>query len=243
MSAVEILYESPELVAGCTNRGSVDDRRSPYAGFNVCGYTGDTPEHVDDCVKYMSKIFGIKPEHIIIPRQVHGTEVAVVESVPADAARLEGIDAVVTTVRGLMVGVSTADCIPVLLFDEQAGIVAAAHAGWRGAVAGVVERTVDTMRSLGAADIKGIIGTGICCRCFEVGPEVSERFPVEFVSDTYGSKPHVDLPGYIASVIEKCNVDIIGRHSSCTRCMPQRYFSARALGIKSGRNYTFVMLH
>lgn len=242
MLPVEILYKSQKTVVGCTNRGTVTDMLNPYDGFCMCGYTGDDPEHVDACVGAMARFFGLDASRMLVPLQVHGTEVAVVESVPVNDSFLDGVDAVVTTVPDLMVGVSTADCIPVILSDENVGVVAAVHAGWRGAVAGIVEKTVGIMRKLGAGNIKGFIGPGICCSCFEVGPEVAIRFPAGFVSYAYGDRPHVDLPGYVASILEQCGVAIALRHSGCTRCMPQRYFSARALGIHSGRNYTFGIL-
>lgn len=239
---VAILRHTAVSVVGATWRGLDVNPKSPYDGFSLCHYTGDDDMHVRDCRNALTAAFGIPAENIVVPRQIHGTGTAVITSAKFNAADIEGADAVVTTVPKLIVGVNTADCVPVVLADDSARIVAAVHAGWRGAVAGVVQNALDTMCSLGARQITAVIGAGICRDCFEVGPEVASQFPAEFVSSVPGARPHVDLPGYVANILHNYGITELTATGECTRCNPARYFSARALGTASGRNYTFAML-
>lgn len=229
-------------VVGATWRGSGAVADAAYDGFSLCHYTGDSAEHSSGCRAALADRFGVGPERVVVPGQVHGTAIATITSADFDPATIEGVDAVITTVPKLIVGVNTADCIPVVLVDDRAGMVAAVHAGWRGAVAGIAGLTVEAMRRLGAGELTAVIGAGICSRCFEVGPEVSEQFPQRFVTQNPGERPHVDLLGYVAHELINSGITDIINTGWCTRCNPERFFSARALGIASGRNYTFAML-
>ena len=242
IATIEIVSNSARCVVGHSWRGDVADAAEPYDGFNVCHYTGDAAEHIAACREALGRYFGLGASDFIIPRQVHGTDIAVIEDKDFDHRMLECVDAVICTVPGLIIGVNTADCIPVILRDEEAGIVAAVHAGWRGAVAGIAEKCVGRMNELGAKQIKAYIGAGICRDCFEVGEEVAERFPDSFVIRHPEKKPHVNLPAYVADRLRASGVTDIVQTADCTRHMTKRYFSARALGIASGRNFTFALL-
>ncbi len=213
-----------------------------YGGLNVCHYVGDAPEHVAWSRQKLCAELGIRPESLIVPRQTHSTNVKVIESLPT--GDLEGVDALVTRLHGVAIGVSTADCVPVLLADEEAGIIGAAHAGWRGAVGGIVQNTVAVMVELGAstARMRAWLGPCICQDCFEVGEEVACQFPEEFV-DRSKAKPHVDLPGYVISQLVNCGLHKhnISGPRGCTRCNPALYFSARRLGIASGRLFSAII--
>jgi len=173
-----------------------------------------------------------------MPRQTHTANVAVVtgEAQPD----LCGVDALVTDRPGISIGVSTADCVPVLLADPVGRRIGVAHAGWRGAVGGVVENTLLAMVSAGTrpADVVAAFGPSICQKCFEVGEEVASQFPPEFV-DRSGSKPHVSLQGFIASRLRAYGVadSNIATFAPelCTMCHPMEFFSARVSGVSSGR--------
>ncbi len=231
--------------AGNTWRGAGADFSDPYSGFSVCHYVGDSPAHVAECRRELAAFLGVRPEALIVPRQTHGCRIAVVDRVPFPPEELESTDAVITSLPGVAVGVNTADCVPVLLSAPGAGIVAAVHAGWRGAVAGIVGRTVAKMAQLGAepSDIRAAIRPCICVECFEVGEEVAVRFPEEFVVRRESVRPHVDLPSYVASQLAEAGIKPgnISMPQGCTRCNPRRYFSARAIGSASGRIFSFVM--
>lgn len=240
---IQHIMIAPRVSVWLTSRGNVTS--SPYSGVNLCHYTGDDPEHVSWSRGLLADEAGIGVDRIIIPRQTHSTECRVIDHLPVAAADIEGVDALVTTLRGVGIGVSTADCVPVVMTDAEAGVVGVAHAGWRGAVAGIVERTLDTMVSLGAdaGRLKVLIGPCICVDCFEVGDEVAAQFPESCVVRGEG-RPHVDLPGYVRQQLIARGVadTTITMPVACTLCHPDTYFSARASGIASGRNFTMVML-
>lgn len=241
------IYDFPDrILAGSTRRGIDLDAGDPYAGFSLCHYTGDSPARVEAARNSLAQWADVHPENIIVPRQTHGIRVAVIDRLPVDPEAIDDTDAVVTMLPRVIVGVNTADCVPVVLADTSAGIIAAAHAGWRGAVAGIIGNTVDTMTGLGAtaANIRAVMGPCIGVECFEVGEEVAARFPEGFVNRAIGPKPHVDLPAFVAGELAKKGIlpQNITLPSACTRCNPSRYFSARAEGIKSGRIFTFIMM-
>lgn len=243
MAAVEYFRRDGEIVAGTTMRGTEACAEDAYSGFSLCHYTGDLPEHWRQCKAGLARELGVGIEKIIVPRQTHST---VCKEVVDGSENLDGVDAVVTRQNGMVVGVNTADCVPVLLADLKNGVIGASHAGWRGAVKGVVEKTVKKMTELGAepSDMQAWIGPCICRDCFEVGDEVAAQFPEEVVIRNQGAKPQVDLRAYVASRLQASGIGSMNITISpeCTRCTPMRYFSARALGIKSGRNYSFIML-
>lgn len=230
-----------------TSRGDCVEVDESYSGFNLCHYTGDSQDKVVSCRKILCETLGIEDSCLLVPCQTHSTNVLLVDNLPLENGCLDNIDALVTNLEGVVVGVSTADCVPVVMVDEYAHVVGVAHAGWRGAVNGVVENMLHVMMGIGAepSRIKMAIGPSICADCFEVGEEVAEQFPEDCVGRHGGwSKPHVNLQRYIVQKMLKegvmeCNVSDF-RKNMCTKCHPERYFSARALGVKSGRIFTFV---
>lgn len=118
---------APGVKAFCTLRGEIS--ASPYSGFNVCHYTGDTEEHVVSCRRMLARAIDLPLEAIVVPRQTHSINCLTVDSVPVPAAMLEGVDALVTRLKGVAIGVSTADCVPVLMADVAARVIGVAHAG------------------------------------------------------------------------------------------------------------------
>lgn len=243
------LCEAGSCHAYYTSRGDVADIGSPYSGFSVCHYTGDSDAGVAACRKKLSEIIGIGEERIVIPCQTHSSKVVTIDSVPVSDALVHGCDGLVTAMKNVVIGVNTADCVPVALLDPVGGIVGVAHAGWRGAIDGIVEATVDAMVAKGssAGNICYALGPSICQRCFEVGEEVAARFPDSMVSRLYGVRPHVDLQGYVVSVLHSMGVTpshgFCRNDEMCTRHHPDRFFSARALGTASGRGFTFVFIN
>ncbi|MCM1354899.1 MAG: polyphenol oxidase family protein [Staphylococcus sp.] len=246
---LHVLEDSPLYNVGYTSRGETGTSLSPYDSFNLCHYTGDTPEHVGLSRAMFAEALGIDVADVIVPRQTHSAEILTISSLPVADGLLHGVDGVVTNVRGIVTGVSTADCVPVAAIDCVAGVSGVFHAGWRGAVAGIIGKGIDAMIRLGAepARIRAFVGPAICTGCFEVGEEVAACFPDEFVVRHHGwRRPHVDLPGYVARELELAGVGrgyLEGFHEEiCTRCHPDEFFSARASGIDSGRNFTYIYL-
>lgn len=220
---------------------SVDDS---YSGFSLCHYTGDRPEHFMSCRQSLADRMGIPEENLIIPRQTHGCLCRVIDRTPFPETELEGVDGLVTSLPDVVIGVNTADCLPVVMTDEDNGVVGVAHAGWRGALGGVVQSTLEAMLGSGAdvGSVKVIMGPCICTECFEVGREVASQFPSANVVEY--DKPHVDLAGYVRDRLMECGVrpENISLPGDCTRCRPELYFSARAMGVASGRNFTFAVM-
>ena len=213
------LDAGPGVAAFSTLRGCTraDD---PYDGLNCCHYTGDDPAHVAASREALAVHLGISPEGMIIPRQTHSVNVAVIAD-PDAMPSLEEIDALVTPLPAVALVIHTADCTPLLLNDPQAGVIAAVHAGWRGAVS--------------AADLSG---------CFETSPEIASRFPAQFVSHPApGARPHADIAALIRAQLINAGVraGAIAMPPQCTRCLHDRFFSARRLGVASGRMSSVIM--
>lgn len=239
------LYRDDNIVAGNTIRECVN-RENPYDGFSVCGYTGDNREHVEACRRKLADQMGVEADRVVQCRQTHSTSVYVVDSIPGENQEPPyGYDAIVTRLADVVIGVNTADCVALVLFDEKAGVIGAVHAGWRGALAGIAVNALEKMIELGAvADKVGVFfgpSIGVCC--FEVGEEVAALFPDEFVNRSYGVKPHVNLAAFVKWQLVNAGVDElkVNMNGNCTRCDTARYFSARALGVESGRVFTFIM--
>ena len=239
-----------EIVAFSTERGCKDADLA-YDGFNITYYTDDEPQHVATCRQQLCTELGIGDERLILLRQVHDTRIAEVTA-QTTREQLEGIDAVMTTLSRTCIGVSTADCVPILIYDTCKHAIAAAHAGWRGSVGRIGSKTIETMgRHYGsrAEDLKVVIGPSIGPEAFEVGDEVYEAFcgagfDMAQIAWQRGGKWHIDL--WQANVqdiqqtgVAATNIKVAG---ICTYQHYDRFFSARRLGIKSGRIYTGIMI-
>lgn len=193
----------------------------PYAELNLGGAVGDDPAAVSTNRERAARHLGLDPARVVWMNQVHGREVAVVDGPWAGAAEIPYVDAVVTAQPGLPLAVLTADCTPVLLADPVAGVVAAAHAGRPGLVAGVVPATVEAMTALGARPSRIVAHTGpaICGRCYEVPEamrsEVAEHVPGSWSETSWGT-PAVDVTAGVHAQLEALGV--ADRHASpvCT---------------------------
>ena len=173
------------IVAFSTTRHGGVSTGTSYASFNINPFCGDAPAHVAANRELLCKELGIDSRHLILPHQTHGVDTRIISdefcALPDNVRQmvLEGVDAVMTNVPGVCVGVSTADCIPVLLHDPKHRAVCAVHAGWRGTLARITHKaTVDMRAAYGTnpADLVAVIGPGISLDAFEVGDEVYEQF-------------------------------------------------------------------
>lgn len=167
---------------------------------------------------------------LVLARQVHSPAVIAVTGPWAGAP--PQADAVVTATPGLLVGVITADCAPVLLADQEAGVVAAAHAGWRGAVGGVIENTIAAMEALGARRerIAAAIGPTIGQASYEVDAALRDRFgedDLPFFAPGAPGRWQFDLPGFVAQRLGAAGIAMIGNLAQDTYSQPGRFFSFR----------------
>lgn len=238
-----------------TRQGGYSEGR--YGEFNINRYCGDSEEAIRQNRSWLCQYLGISDERLIMPHQVHLTEMAVIDeaflqlSDEERLARLEGVDALMTDVAGVCIGVSTADCIPVLLFDPVHRAVCAIHAGWRGTVQRIVEKAVAKMTAVYGthpADLVAQIGPGIHLDSFEVGDEVydafaREGFRMELISKKY-EKWHIGLPECNRQQLLSAGVPAsqIAVSPVCTFQQSDRFFSARRLTVNSGRIFTGIVI-
>ncbi len=242
-----------------------------YAEFNINRYCGDDETDIHQNRQALCQLLGISDNRLLMPHQVHLTKTAIVDeellrhSEEERQQLLDGYDALMTNLTGVCIGVSTADCIPVLLYDTEHHAVCAVHAGWRGTVARIVEHAVSAMTATYGthpSQLQAQIGPGISLESFEVGSEVYEAFAQagfemkaiskKFPSNNNGgnhssllpSKWHIDLPECNRQQLMATGVpaEAIRLSGVCTYRQSNRYFSARKLGIRSGRIFTGIML-
>ena len=245
------LYDmSPEVMAFSTTRhGGVST--GMHADFNINVRCGDAPENIAANRALICDLLGIDDDHLIIPNhQMHDVVVRQIApeffKIPTTVQHmlLDGIDAVMTDMKGVFVGISTADCIPVLLYDTKHKVCCAIHAGWKGTVKRVVEKVLLSMflaYDTEACDVKAVIGPGISLKNFEVGDEVYEMFAandfdMERISRRF-EKWHIDLwecnrLQLIDSGVPEENIKVEG---ICTYDNTDDFFSARRMGKMSGR--------
>ena len=206
-----------------------------YTSLNVGLGSRDARDAVLENRARVARALGVEDDALAMPYQIHSPDVAVVEEPwpPGEGPR---VDAVVTGRRGLAVGVATADCGPILFADAKGRAVGAAHAGWKGAIGGVVEATVDAMEGLGAAraDIVAVLGPTISAAAYEVGPEFVERFVAEdrdharfFAPSSRAGHAMFDLPAFILMRLARAGVGRAESLALCTYADEDRFFSYR----------------
>lgn len=242
------LHRSPALltrfsdliVAESTRHGGVSP--APFASLNLGINTTDDPAHVDENRRRLFKVIGADVGRFASSHQVHGTEVLHA----TEPGRFEGYDALITSQPGLMVGVTVADCVPILLYDQANRAVAAVHAGWRGTVGGIVRKTLVAMQQrfgTAANHCYAYVGTCIDECSFEVGPEVADQFPVAF-KRTDGEKYYVDLKAANRQALLDFGIpaEQISVSPFSTVLNNDDYFSYRAEGGQTGRMLAVIGL-
>ncbi|MFK4102426.1 peptidoglycan editing factor PgeF [Streptomyces sp. NPDC019531] len=193
---------------------------APYEELNLGGAVGDDPGAVRTNRELAAKSLGLDPARVVWMNQVHGAGVEVV-SAPWGDRPVPEVDAIVTTERGLALAVLTADCTPVLLADPVAGIVAAAHAGRPGMVAGVVPAALRAMTELGADPARIVARTGpaVCGKCYEVPEEmradVAAVEPAAHAETSWGT-PAVDVTAGVHAQLDRLGVRDRQQSPACT---------------------------
>jgi YfiH family protein len=223
-----------------TRAGGVSAGR--FASLN-CSLSGrDDADAVRENRRRAADALNLPPGGLVGLTQVHGIAVATVETPWPETARPEA-DAMVTNRPGLLLGIVTGDCAPVLFADAEAGVVGAAHAGWRGAVAGVIEATLDAMEALGArrARIAAAIGPCIGQESYEVGPDLRDAVLGRRAEDSRffaeGARPDrwlFDLPGYCAARLAAAGVARHGWIGRDTLAEEACFFSYRRATLGGG---------
>src|SRR5664280_1479126 len=216
-----------------TRTGGVSE--GVYTSLNGGVGSNDAPDKVTENRARMAAALGVTPDRLLTPYQIHSPDVAVVEA-PWTHDNRARADAIVTRVARLAIGVSTADCGPLLFADADARVIGAAHAGWRGALTGVIEATVAAMEKLGAerARIAAALGPTIRQPNYEVGPEFVVRFLAAgadntrfFATSERAGHAMFDLAGYITDRVQRAGIVNFEDLGLCNYAEPERFFSYR----------------
>lgn len=256
---------APKVTAFSTTRHG-GHSKGVYGDFNINLYCGDDENNIAENRRELCSLLGIESARLIVPHQIHGTEICHIGKDYFDKGMhpgmTDGVDAVMTDMRNVCIGISTADCIPVIIYDPEHHAACAIHAGWRGTVGFIAYKAVKAMcdrYNSRPSVMRAVIGPGISVNNFEVGDEVYDRFRLAGFDmsrisrkypagsngeDLFSEKWHIDLweCNRLQLVDAGINNDNIHVAGICTYDCKEDFFSARRLGIDSGRIYTGIVL-
>ena len=261
-------YELANNVVAFSSTRHSGVSKGNYAAFNINRYCGDSPDAIEQNRKSLANCLEIDVNKLIVPHQIHSDSSRIIANeyfkLPANIREqiIEGVDAVMTNELNVCIGVSTADCIPILLYDTKHQAAAAIHAGWRGTVKHIVQKTIKEMGIVYQTkpqELQAVIGPGISLQNFEVGDEVYEQFAnacfdMERIAKRFrviqpkeGELPlkwHLDLK--LSNRIDMETMGVLPQNiideGICTYDNTNDYFSARKLGVDSGRIYNGIIL-
>lgn len=228
----ELAAETGIRHAFFTREGGVSE--GIYTSLNGGLGSNDDPAAIAGNRARMAQHLDVAPDHLVSLWQVHSADVAIVTG-PWQGERPKA-DAMVTVSQNVALGISTADCGPILFADSQARVIGAAHSGWKGAFSGIVGATVTEMEKLGARRerIVAVLGPTISARAYEVGPEFIERFKAEnatyarfFTASERAAHAMFDLPAFIGLKAQEAGIGRFANMDLCTYGDEQRFFSYR----------------
>lgn len=253
----DILNSFKEIAHFCTTRdGGVS--MGSFSSFNVSPFSGDSTENFNRNLQILSQKTEIPTDSFIFPLQTHADKTLIIDSEflmlgsEEKANALKGIDALITAEQNICIGVTTADCVPLLLFDHKQKVIAAVHAGWRGTCARLVQKTLNEMQlnfGTNPMDVFVLIGPSISSEVYEVGRELTKNFaeagfPVNKIFTERADKLFLDLWEANRFLLLESGIPDaqIGISGICSFSSHENFFSARRLGIKSGRMYSGIVL-
>lgn len=227
-----------------TRRGGVSE--GIYAGLNIGAGSDDNPMHVAENKKRVAEAMGVTPDRLLTLYQIHSDRVVTVSGSFPSGEKPQG-DGLVTATPGLALGILTADCAPVLFADAQARVIGACHAGWKGAVQNIMERTVQAMELLGAArgNIVAAVGPCIGQASYEVGAEFYTTFlntnawNDRFFKPSASKEGHYqfDLPGYVRKALQECGIAAANVLARDTCFLENDFFSNRRRNLRGEPDY------
>lgn len=231
-------WPAPEHIYSCVTTRSLGDSQPPFAHFNLAEHVGDDLAQVQANRAYLAQALNCQPTWL---NQVHGTQV-----VHADATQVLTADASISRSPGLACCIMSADCLPVLFTDQAGSCVAAAHAGWRSLLGGVLENTVASMQTA-PEQVLVWLGPAIGAAVFEVGPEVREAFLQQHAATEQAFVPSHNPRRWLADIYQlarirlaACGVQAVSGGGFCTVTDP-RFYSYRADSI-TGRFASLVWI-
>lgn len=251
----DLLNKFSKIAHFCTTRqGGVSVGN--YASMNMSPFSGDNVEQQSENLNLLKK--KLNSTDLIIPFQTHGTEIGIInedfiqKNFAERADLLNGVDALITKEPNVCIGVTTADCVPLIFYDPQLEVIAVAHAGWRGTCGRIAEKVVKRMQEEFGSHpqhINVVIGPSISGTVYNVGNELidnfsSAGFPVTEIFNTNNELIYLDLWKANQWLLESMGVpaDHIQISEICTYTQHEKFFSARRLGLKSGRMLSAIML-
>lgn len=234
-----------------------------YATFNLGAFCGDDPEKVSANRAVLCNELGVQPDRLFIPRQIHEDGIFRIDATflhlaPGLQSELlaQGYDALVTDCPGIALGITTADCTPVICYDPAKRVVAAIHAGWRGTARGIARRVTEEMIAAygcSYATLRSVIFPSISARRYQVGAEVAEALQKTGVSIEKVARPDPASPGrYYIDVAEANRQQLlqaglppghIATHAACTYEQDADFFSARRQGFACGRMVSGIVMN
>ena len=233
----------PGIEAGVTlaNRKTINTNGRPR-GLNLGDNTVAINSEIEQNFQRFTSEVGSTHQDIALADQVHGNNVKVVDQ-PGFYTNLDGL---ITKQEGLLLGVKIADCAALLFADNSSGTIAAVHAGWRGAAAGIIQNAIANMLNCGSdmSDTSVFVSPCISVQNFEIGEEVADQFPSIYINRRFGKKPHLDLKSFVKQQlldggIKKVNIEMDPR---CT-VEDNLFYSYRRERQEAGRMLAFIRLN
>ncbi|TNE69943.1 peptidoglycan editing factor PgeF [bacterium] len=222
------------------NEHFAEDRLIP--GLNVGFNTSENREQIIKNRKQIFDSYYIDDSNVAFGNQVHGTHIELVEQ-PGLYANTDGL---LTCEKGIGLAILVADCAAILLYDEESNSVSALHAGWRGAIGGILLKALDMFKAKGSSlkKIQAFVSPCISAAQFEVGEEVAAQFPEEVVIRGIYEKPHIDLKLFLKNQFLEAGVNMenVEIHDGCTLSEASNYYSYRREGKQSGRMMAYIEL-
>jgi hypothetical protein len=245
---------APATIQGFTTRHE-GVSRPPYNSLNLGTNTDDSPHNVEGNRSLLARTFGITMEQLVTVRQNHGSDLLVIDAPNDDVSHFLGIEAdgIITNQPAIMIGVTVADCVPILLYDPDRKVIAAVHAGWQGTAATIVARAVKGMQTIFGTDpaaVKAAIGPCINRCCYQVDQPVKDGFKDQpelwlAVSEPDGTGAwRLDLALANRMQLEDAGLSSLNIQTAgaCVCCHKELYFSYRRDGGETGRQMGFIML-
>lgn len=219
-----------------------------YQSLNIVTKTGDNLLNVNHNLELIKQQLEAKNLPLKTIKQIHSNQVLKIDSQNLNIINeTTEADSLVTALNNTILGVTTADCVPILMYDTQHHIAAAVHAGWRGTLTHIAQNSIQAMLELGAdlASIHIALGPSICTQCFEVGQEVADQFQIAYsncIDTTISNKPHFDLKKANTLTLKQLgitskNIDVL---PWCTMCDKKRFYSYRRDGAKTGQQIALI---
>jgi len=209
----------------------------PFANLNLGNFQYDNRKNIEHNRSLFFERYRIDPQMVVYPQQIHSANVRLVQQ----PGIYPETDAIVTNRKNIYLSIQTADCFPVYLAEPAGNTIALIHAGWRGVVNNIIEKTIHLMTVRLAVDTEKIvaaIGPGLRSECFEVKSDVYTYFPKKFsTSHEESSKRYIDLAGIIKEKLIALGLlpGHIEESRLCSKCRDDLFFSYRRDGVKSGR--------